>query len=335
MKRHAITIISAILSILLLTYVTSSKKVLGPPEELGSITLFHKATTAQKHDIIFLGNSVLRDAINMELFQKITEMKAHKLNQGGSYTTWWYLAIKNYIVKLKNKPKYLAINFRETYLTDPKIFVESVFRKNINTLRNTEEPLVDQLTYGNSQAYIDSLLRKYWVPYGQSFRAKTRFKESIKRLNDKIFSLSPNTTKYAINNLFIAENMNKSFLNKKTELLLPQNSEARKDFKNRCQKSYLPHIIKLCEDAGINLIFVRNKTMKQAAGQLDSDSTREYFSNFRQYIAGFSHVHFFDLSELKEIKLKHFPYDDHINPEGSKILTKDLAHKFLNLINNI
>jgi hypothetical protein len=66
--------------------------------------------------VIFLGNSMLGEGIDTNLFQKQTDIKAMKIYTGGAASAWWYTIFKNSIVEAEHKPKLVVIFFRDQFL---------------------------------------------------------------------------------------------------------------------------------------------------------------------------------------------------------------------------
>ena len=80
--------------------------------------------------------------------------------KGGSESTFWFLALKNYVAASQAKPEKVFIFFRDYRLTDPRYEIdgEERYRKNIEQASTPDEPELDAFI-NRSQHVTDRLFR--------------------------------------------------------------------------------------------------------------------------------------------------------------------------------
>ena len=104
------------------------------------------------------------------------------------------------------------------------------------------------------------------------------------------------------------------------------------DFNNSVDDSFLPEIIRLCEENDIQLILVRMKTMRFPTEKVEPPNLQGYFEQMEDYLNK-NDVIYLDFSQHPAITEKYFVDDLHMNPDGKAAFTPILIDELEKIIN--
>ncbi|MCA9269588.1 MAG: hypothetical protein KDA41_14000, partial [Planctomycetales bacterium] len=119
-----------------------------PGQAGGDIAYFQRQLETRRPTLVLVGNSLLRAAVDDGEFSQLSGVSTLAATSDGSSSLWWYLYVKNVVASARHKPRYLAIMFRDTYLTEPAFRVDGNYQKPIRRMMTSDEPLVQRLSYG-------------------------------------------------------------------------------------------------------------------------------------------------------------------------------------------
>ena len=148
------------------SYDTGYPLLLGP--NLGGIEtrqVFRQEIAEARPEVVLLGDSVLKDSVDVEAFSRLAGMPAHRIAQGGSASAFWYLALKNNIADATPKPEYLVIFFRDTMLTSPGLRVTGDYFPVIDEFAGEEDTLLVELAYINPMPWLEQAAGRYLPLY--------------------------------------------------------------------------------------------------------------------------------------------------------------------------
>lgn len=285
------------------------------------------AIDAELPDTIMVGNSMLGQNVDAELFAELTNTKVLKLNFPGSGSFTWYLIFKNQILGAKHKPKNIIVLFRDRQLCDPESGNTLAKIRYMDRFAGPYEPLIQELTYGN-RIHDGGVLQSMYLPlYSNRDRIKLAFTDSVKYIPSKVLlGASAVEANWAVDSVFADENMNQELLSQAQ--LDAEASQPGFDhrFSYQVERSYLPEMIRMAKDNDIALHFVRIKTIGRAKGLRDSDRITEFIEDLAVYLEE-RDVGFVDYSYEESIKPEHYATGDHLRrPEGSTLFTNLMFH---------
>src|SRR6185369_12919382 len=84
-------------------------KALGPALDARFRTQYKDDLIKSGADIALVGDSVLVYGVNPDQLAALTGQKIYKLAVPGSASAGWYLALKNIVVAVPHKPRYLVV----------------------------------------------------------------------------------------------------------------------------------------------------------------------------------------------------------------------------------
>ncbi|MFK7903746.1 MAG: hypothetical protein AB8B69_01410 [Chitinophagales bacterium] len=333
MKKLFLLLVLMFLPILLISlWMNGMEEEVIPLSEQGKLSLNDPASMKTAYlsellsyqpEIVLLGNSMLGRGVNHNLLQSIFKRKISKFAIGGTSSRWWYLMTKNVIAKSDPPPKALVLFFRDQFLTNPKYRLNSANQLMNKYFYEGEEPLIQELSYDAA-----SVMYQQIPLYDKKHLVNQKITDGIKNVTRKTARISPKRLTVALDKSFDESKMIE-------ELITAQQLEAAKirnnnllDFDNQIDRSFLPHIIELTKDAGIQLILVRTKRRSAVLGKPENPLLTEYIEGLNTYLKQ-QKVPLMDYTQHEQITLSMYAEGDHLSEEGmnrftQKIFSKDL-----------
>jgi len=333
MKKMFLLLVLMLLPILFISlWMSSMEEEVIPLSEQGTLSLKDPASMKTAYlsellsyqpEIVLLGNSMLGRGVNHNLLQSILKRNISKFALGGTSSRWWYLMTKNVIVKANPPPKALVLFFRDQFLTNPKYRLNSTNQLMNKYFYEGKEPLVQELSYDAA-----SVIYQQIPLYDKKHLVNQKITGGIKTIARKTARISSKRLTIALDKSFDESKMIE-------ELITAQQLEAAKvrrqellDFDNQIDRSFLPHIIQLTKDAGIQLILVRIKPRWAVLGKPENPLLTDYMEGLNAYLKT-QNILLMDYTQHEQITLNMYAEGDHLSEEGmnrftQKIFSKDL-----------
>jgi len=283
-------------------------------------------------EILLLGNSVLEEGIDRDLFEKITKKTTIKVSEQGATSAYYYLMIKNNVITAKNPPKYLLLFFLDNLLTRPNFAVTGDYQIILDEIAGDNEQVLVQKAYLNQQNTLEGYFYNHYPIFGER-----------QTVNNAIIDL----LKYRLPHLFINCNkvcldtsLNSAFRYSK---MLPVNTQLDLDdvpskneeweFGDHVQQSFLPDIIQMTRERGIELILIREKNHNISSIADESSRSRDYYQDMNEYLKT-QGVPLLNFAYEPALRQDDYFFDiSHLSKSGREVFTRLVAHKFLELIN--
>jgi len=282
----------------------------------------------QKPQVLILGNSVVKFGIDESRFALLTNQKTLKFGFPGSDSAYWYLMIKSNIASATNPPKYLLLFFLDDLLTTPGLGVNGTYLPIIDEIAGENETVLIQKAYLNEINPVEAYLDGRFPLFGERQSLKDKIDNRLKYTLPQLFQMCDKTC--------LGEALDAVFAKK---IILAQNipnSEIWKsrdwDFNALVEKSFIPDIIQLTHEKGIELILVREKNVKVMTIRDESPEMRKYFQEMADYLKK-EGVPLLDFAHDLALTLDMFLDEMHLNPQGRLVFTNLVAEKFSSLVN--
>lgn len=291
---------------------------------------FRRTMARTKPEVVLLGNSMLGSGVDPKVLRKLLKARVAKLDEGGSETAFWYLALKNVVLERPEKPRLVVIFFRDYYLTDPTYRVGGKYRKRVLGMYRGDEPLVDELAYGASLS--DRVLGA--LPLHRArWRAAEALDRSIKEgVAARILGLGAAGPAKAIAAVFAEDKADQTLLSAMQRAAEPEDAPGKHDFGGRLPASFLPHIVALIEQADVDLAFVRVKRRRDVAPGRQPPALLGYIADLEAYLAAHDAA-FIDFTGEARIREEHYGAGDHLNTsKGQPLFTRLLAKRLKPLL---
>lgn len=279
-----------------------------------------------KPGMVLLGNSMLGEGIDEQGLDDLVPERVLKLGLNGAASAVWYLVIKNFIGAQEPVPRVAVLFFRDTFLTQPRFRVEDRYREKVDRHAGPDEELLDRLAYldgmnalsyylnlqvslwGEREAFRDDLVgfAKFGLPAALANADSAQVDEAIART-------------------FADSNMSQELLTA-AQLAAEEAGDQIEhlDFHAAVDQSFLPSMLDLLEERGIETVMVRIKRRRDLEPNSRSAALDEYVRQLEAYLDS-RHVGFLDYTHEEAIREEHFGEGDHLNEEGRAIFTRLFA----------
>jgi hypothetical protein len=289
-------------------------------------THYIKELNKDKPDIAIIGDSTMRYGVDLDMLSELTGKKITSIGVPGSSSAFWYLVIKNNLVLAEHRPDYVIIVFRDTLLTAPGFRVHGGYLVKMDEYAAQQEPVLLERAYLNQMGQIEKWAEQYFPLYG----ARNHIR---KKIDSQIRYTSPGWL-LGCNQQCVEDGMSKVFITADLEpgQLRDALASAEKylytpaqlDFQRQVNRSFLPEMIRLTKDRGIQLVVVRMKSEMKGAGNSDASAIRQYVADLSEYLDE-QGVIFLDYGRDPKFGSEYFKDAIHLNTQGKTLFTQTLA----------
>ena len=279
-----------------------------------------------------MGNSVLIDGMDENEFAKLTAFKSMKMVVEGGATAQYYLMIKNVVLVSKNPPEYLLLFFMDNLLTSPGFWTTgTTFVNRIDEIAGENETTLLEKAYLKTQNPINVFVNGNIPIFGERQNLKTKIDSHLKyTLPRLIDQCAKPCLDRNIELIFNFGNINR-FPITPISLELDQWTGRNWQFASLVADSFLPDIIQLTRNKGIQLILVREKNARMMNLEDETDDMRLYFQDLAAYLEK-EHIPLIDLSHHPLLTLDMFHDMMHFKPFTQPVFTRLVAEALLELL---
>lgn len=293
---------------------------------------YAKDIDEQKPDIVLLGDSMLYPAINLEVLSQQLDKRVMGIGLPGSASTLWYLIAKNNILETQTPPKYLVILFRDSMMTVPGYRVTGRYFEQIDEFAGPKDGELVKKAYINQMNPLEKVAEAWFPPFGSRWSIRQGLDARIRYTMPRQLGCDQPCMDNAMGVVFGDMNMDPNFL---SDALAAADdylySKTALDFDQQVGESFLPDLIQITRERGVQLVLVQMRILRFAAPGSEPPALREYNEKLAEYLAA-NNVIYFDYS--RETLLGREQFDDplHMNDAGQVIFTDMLAEDLLEYV---
>lgn len=333
-RNYLIT--SAVLLIVLSVYIPTRYQVsyprdIGPHFDTHIRQTYINLLNEQQPDILFFGDSMLAPAVDDEFIAAQIGEKVSTVSLPGTASTIWYLIIKNNIVLAEHKPKYLVVFFRDTMMTLPGYRVTGRYFELIDEFASPNDTMLIERAYINQMSPLEKIFERYFPLYSSRWTIRQSLDHYIRYpLGNSLLDCDKTCMDYAMEVVFGEGNLDITFLSDAIgaadDYLYTQ--EAL-DFKGQIDSTFLPEIIRLCRENGIQLVLVRMPILRYYDPATRPPGLENYVQDFSIYLKE-NNVPFLDFDQ-KDMPPEFFADTLHLNEQGKTRFTEQLTESLLEI----
>lgn len=282
-------------------------------------------------ELILLGDSTLYENIDQNYLMELIEEKTYKIGNPGSASAVWYLILKNNIIPASHKPKRLYLFFRTSMLTTPEYRTTGVYEKFIAEAGTSDDALLMEYAYLSQMTWLEKWFDQYVPLYAYRAKIQNSIEGIIKyHALQELFSVNKDEIDFALDAVF-----GETDIMQVKEVVTTAESYPLKDemldFDLRLQNSFLPEIIRICQENNIKLTLVYTKTSNIKLSAKTEALLDAYKYKLIQYLDD-NDVGFVDYSNDERV-LDDFFYDPlHMSAEGRHLFTEIFAQDYIQTI---
>lgn len=319
-----LTIILIVTSILLPpSYGLTFPRKPGPVTDKQVRTNHLQYLEQNQPQIVIIGDSTLALGLDPEALSQQTGKSVYSIAIPGSASALWYLILKNNIAESGYKPEYVLILFRDSILTAPGYRVHGSYFKLVDEYARRNEPLFIQYSFVNLMNPLEIAAEKYFPLFVVRTQIRNGIDAGIRYLLPPIFGCDENCVDYSLGDIFAGADLEPKALvdavgAAESYLYTPD----QLDFASQVDRSYLPEMIRIAKESGIQIVFVRVKV--EAADSSVDPKLAAYLEALRAYLKE-QDVHLLDYGE--DPRLTHELFRDviHLNEKGRDVFTQMVA----------
>jgi hypothetical protein len=276
----------------------------------------------KKPQIVMVGDSVFMRGVDRKKLAEETGKTVYGIGVAGSASALWYAVLEHDIVPSPYKPEMLIIVFRDTMLTMPGYRVNGSYFKQLDEYATPDDSLIIERSYLNLMNPLEKVAEGYFPLYGSRLSLRETLDHYIRYSGGELLlGCDADCTDVAMGTVFGAGNMEQNILGDaigtaESYLYTPQ----ALDFNHQLDRSFLPEIVRLCNENGIQLVLIRTKTMRYPTEESEPLELKTYMNDMSTYLEA-NRVILLDYGQ--DVRLKDaFFYDPlHLNEEGRVVFT--------------
>ena len=286
-------------------------------------TLHQDALDSLQPDLVLLGNSIVEENLDMDMIAGQTGLTSYRMAFGGSASALWYLALKNNIVTASHHPRYLVIMFRDSEMTAPGYHAQGKSFAALDKLASPADRIVIERAYLRTMNPLEMAAETYFPMYGFRNFFRNTMDGHMYALPYLALQCGRRCTDGAMLNVFnfknnAAPNLVQVPLEPGEDLLY---SPEGLDFDARVGDSFLPDILRLCRENGIQLIMVRAKSARFPSAAREPRGLDGYLSKFAAYVTA-NGARYLDISADTRVSLEDFIDAYHVQPQAQARYTQ-------------
>lgn len=296
----------------------------GPQFDERIRPLYTNILNEEQPEILLLGDSMLESAVDESIAGKQLDKKIHMLSIPGTASAIWYLIIKNSVLVADHQPEYLILFFRDSMITTPGYRVVGRYLDMVDELASPADKLLIERAYINQMTLLERFMDAYMPLYGARWDIRESIDHRIRyTLGNLILNCDKSCMDDAMEIVFQDDNLDLTFL---SDAINAADDDIYTDnalnFKYQVDKSFLPEIIRLCQENGIKLIMVRMPIIRFENEGTNPPELDNYIQDLGAYLEE-NNIPFLDFDQ-KEIPAEYYRDVLHLNEQGKVIFTKEL-----------
>jgi hypothetical protein len=261
------------------------------------------------------------------------ERRVSAISEPGAGSALLYLILKNNIAVADVQPRVLIVLFRDDVLTSPDFRVHGTYFKTIDEFAGKEDDFVLQRAIRDRMNLVEKTAEAYYPPYW----ARRELRELIASHTiyfpaRRIFGCKQDCIEFSMEEVLGSENFEPVHLNetiKAAEDFLY--TDENLNFDKQIDRSFLPEIIRICQEKNIKLILVRTKILRYSAENPEPRALIKYLNDLKNY------------ARRHDVLLIDYAYDDrlstalyadmyHLNQDGRKMFSRMLSEALESIV---
>lgn len=286
----------------------------------------------ERSDIVLLGDSTLMDGVDPDLLTELLGKKASSFHIPGSSSAMWYIQLKNNIVVAAHRPQVVVVVFRDTMLTAPGYRVHGGYFVKLDEYAKQEEPILLERAYLNLMSPLAIWGETNFPLYSARDMLRKKVDSRIRYTVPGWLACDVSCTDDSMYNVFISADLEPGQL--RNAVASAENylySPQQLDFTRQVDRSFLPEMIRLTREQGIQLVLVRLKSQLTGSDNEETSAIRKYVNNLADYLRE-QGVIFLDYGRDPRLTRKYFKDEIHLSPDGEVVFTNILANGLNNIL---
>jgi lysophospholipase L1-like esterase len=276
--------------------------------------------------ILVFGDSIVESNVDATLMTDQLGKRVSAISEPGAGSALLYLILKNNITTAQSKPDVLILVFRDSVLTTPDFRVHGSFFEVMDEYAGAEDDFVLQQAIRDRMSPLEKLAEAYFPPYWGRWDLRAFLVSRVIDFPERtLFRCSEECYQKAMQSVFGNQNFESDQLNEtinSAENFLYTHENL--DFRRQVDRSFLPAIIRLCQENNIKLILVRTKILRFSAANPEPSALTNYVKDLSTYAQSHGVV-LIDFAHEGRLGTELYKDIHHLNPDGKKVFTEMLG----------
>jgi hypothetical protein len=271
---------------------------------------------------VVIGDSMAGSRIDPALLAQLTGGVTAPIWWAGSGPAWWYLALKNWVIPSRVRPRAVIVFFRDTNLTNVLFRIDATWALDTAAL-DREEDLNGAVARRRGSAFYDlrdRIDRLYGAP-----QARRAIEPAMNEWPAR--ALIPYRRQRAAFMDRLNERFGLSHLRPMDAADMQATEDREADFDAFADKSTLPLMLRDARQAGLTLCLVRAQR-RPVGGRppYQSPALRRYVADLKAYVEAHGGVFMDDTGDPSQT-LDLYEDGDHLSREGRRRYTEMFASR--------
>ncbi|GAB4418314.1 MAG: hypothetical protein Kow002_05180 [Anaerolineales bacterium] len=305
---------------------------LGPQFDIKIAQNYRNDIETQKPDLLLLGDSMLGKGVDAETMEGHLGDSVYKIDIPGGSSAIWYLIMKSNIYPAKHRPQRLVIFFRGTMLTTPDFRVHGSSNLGLlNKYATMEDTLFRRRAYTDHMNPIDKAFSLYLPVYGYREEIITALEAGFRHTLPGLFNgCSPECADDAMEAVLRGDIAPEQLAEYIIRLDMALYAGRRLDFAHQVERSFLPEIIRMAQEKGMQVVMVRMPTQIFPNPELEPDGLDAYNADLEAYLSE-QGIPLLNFEHDPRFAPEDFTEPTHLNQEAKQRFTEILAEALLGL----
>lgn len=306
-------------------------KNLGPSFDAPLDLSYQEEIMQNDPSVVILGDSTLKHSINQNELSELLGVETYRIANPGSASALWYLILKNNIATSPVKPAQLVIFSRASMLTTPEYRTTGKYEPIIASAALPEDTLVIERAYLSQMSGLEKLADQYIPLYAYRPRLREALENISKfRIPNQLLGVRLKDVERSLGDVFDEQFGARELgelSNMITQAEVYLHESERLDFDAQLPNSFLPEIVRICNENEIQLILVYTQTIYEDQSPATAKMLEDYRQALFEYAAE-NDIQVIDYLGDERVQPSFFDDPVHMNAEGASRFTKIFAEDF-------
>ena len=268
-----------------------------------------KRVAELRPELVLLGDSMVGEGVDDAALGRRTGVSALNVQIGGAASAWCYLALKNLILPA-SPPRLVAVFYRDHFLTEPRFRTDGPYRAPLAALSRAEEPLLERLALDPVDPAI-AILRGGLPLYQRREDLRSGVHGAlIDGVGAALFDLERGAAAASFTRTFAEAALDPHRLTSRQ--LDAERVADELDFGRDVEGSFLPEMVRLARERGVQLVFVRVKRRRDLEPGREPNGLPRYQRELSGWLAQRG-VPVVDFTHEGRLRAEHYAAGDHLS----------------------
>jgi len=325
MSSAWIATLSALLLLWGLDLVLAEPRIAGAASRaVAEVGELRTLVAERRPQLVLLGDSMVGEGVDAAALGRRIGLRALNVQKGGAASAWCYLALENLILPAQPPPQRVAVFYRDHFLTEPRFRVDGPYRQHLAALSGPDEPLLERLALEP----VDPAIA--WVRRGLPLYDRREALRSgvhgalMDGVGAALFGLQRGAAEASLTRVFADGALDPRRLGKR-QLDAERADDDSFAFGRDVADSFLPEMVRLAEEGGVSLVFVRMKRRRDLEPNREPKELARYQQELGAWLAERG-IPVVDFTHDARLRPEHYAAGDHLSRgEGRRVFTELLA----------